>query len=575
VRVNNRPQIRWSSTLAFKPLLAILTSLNVAIVMVFFVIGIGMSHRNAMRIAGDSLENLSTTMASEMGTSLGQIAFTFETLDLWLMLHPDADLQANEEFLKYVNTFRSSMSNRVELGLLSADGILRIIPYWGHKGQPLDVREDEIFLIQNNQYTRRTIIGSTMRDSLGEWKIPISSPISVHRKDAIAFVALMSLEGLQGHFNAFKPTAGGAIDLLRYDGEILARVPFDEKYLAMHLEVPSSMQGNGDEASISATIREGKGVDGLDRILAFTPIPGSGLMITVSATRSEILKPWRQELPPETFLAAVLVGLLIYISNRLFSILSELDMTRKNLESSVMRLEENRAAKDKLFSIVSHDLRGPIGGIKSLLETLAAEHRDMSEEELDESLEALGEAANRSYNLLDDLLTWSRSQRGLLPFAPTRFVLRPVADECAASLIAQAMAKGVEIGVDMEDGTAVYADEKMLVTALRNLLSNAVKYSRPGGKIIIGASKGEGGTTITVTDEGAGIDEEGIATLFNLGALHSRPGTAGELGTGIGLTVVKDFMDRHGGKIEVRSKVGSGTTFALFFPEAAPPSSAH
>jgi signal transduction histidine kinase len=171
------------------------------------------------------------------------------------------------------------------------------------------------------------------------------------------------------------------------------------------------------------------------------------------------------------------------------------------------------------------------------------------------------------YQLLENLLQWSRSQRGIIEFNPEKTELKALLYKVIDLMKATAEAKNIELKVTLpENELAIDADRQMLDAILRNLIGNALKYTTRGGKVQVIAQKTDGFVMIKITDNGVGIRSDLKDTLFRIDANNSSPGTNNEIGTGLGLILVKEFVEKHGGQIGVDSIVGEGSTFYFTIP---------
>jgi len=176
-------------------------------------------------------------------------------------------------------------------------------------------------------------------------------------------------------------------------------------------------------------------------------------------------------------------------------------------------------------------------------------------------------SATNLFQLLENLLEWSRSQRGLIKFEPETFSLKPMTVESMHILMDTAHKKGVGFSFNIPDDVEVYADEYMLASILRNLVFNAVKFSLKGGTVTIAAKTVPGNSVeISVSDTGIGMSSTMVEDLFRLDVQTNRKGTDGEPSTGLGLLLCKDFIEKHGGKIWVESEEGKGSTFRFTLP---------
>lgn len=225
-------------------------------------------------------------------------------------------------------------------------------------------------------------------------------------------------------------------------------------------------------------------------------------------------------------------------------------------------LADSNKTKDRLFAILAHDLRGPVGSIATMLDYLLQTERGQDERE--EKL-ALSEAAQRTYQLLGNLLDWARSQSENFRVVPVRLDLPPVVQEALTPLEPLAQLKKVVVDLDIPNGLTVFADPNLLKVVVRNLVANALKFTPSDGKVAISAWRAERQVVIAVADSGIGMDAKTLETLFTLDKTVAK-GTHGELGTGLGLLVVKDFVEKSGGGLDVRSELGRGTTFTVHLP---------
>jgi signal transduction histidine kinase/CHASE1-domain containing sensor protein len=253
-------------------------------------------------------------------------------------------------------------------------------------------------------------------------------------------------------------------------------------------------------------------------------------------------------------------------------VIRDITEQKKSIEEILkysQRLEESEKAKDKFFSIIAHDLRSPFLGILGYLELLKDDYDYISSEEKKKMISTLFTASNNIYNLLDNLLEWSRTQTDRMPFKPVVFSITETLDKNLGVLQSVANRKSISLINKISQDILVFADLNMVRTILLNLISNAVKFTEPGGSIIIRAllqgnnDDGSSMVTICVEDSGVGIPEALIKKLFRLDEKVVTPGTKAEKGTGLGLILCKEFVERNGGKIWVESTPGIGSIFCF------------
>ncbi|MCX6153569.1 MAG: PAS domain-containing sensor histidine kinase [Candidatus Kapabacteria bacterium] len=254
------------------------------------------------------------------------------------------------------------------------------------------------------------------------------------------------------------------------------------------------------------------------------------------------------------------------IESELFEKNSLIDELTKTKES----LEIINSQKDKFFSIIAHDIKGPFSGFLGLSRIIAEEYQDLTMKELQEFGKSLQESANNLYKLLDNLLEWSRMQRGVTEFNPETCNLKYLLEQNLGIVNEFAKQKNIELTCYINEDEIVTADVRMLNTVIRNLISNAIKFTPRGGKIEIGLLKTENSLnqlkSIYIKDSGIGMSDDIIGKLFKLDQKVSRPGTENEPSTGLGLLLCKEFIERHGGKIWVESEIGKGSTFIFSLP---------
>jgi len=231
-------------------------------------------------------------------------------------------------------------------------------------------------------------------------------------------------------------------------------------------------------------------------------------------------------------------------------------------------LQESNATKDKLFSIVAHDLKNPIGNVVAISGLLAESLKQRNQEVSEELLAMIESQSTETLNLLETLLDWAKSQTGRVNIKPEVLSLKPIVDNVLRNLKALAALKSIAIEtIDLEE-LEVYADPNILNTVLRNLITNAIKFTNHWGTISIKAEMNNYCTEIIVADNGIGMDKEKIDKLFKVNTDTISRGTANEKGTGLGLIICKEFVEKHGGRIQVTSKPGVGSQFKIIFPSA-------
>lgn len=230
-------------------------------------------------------------------------------------------------------------------------------------------------------------------------------------------------------------------------------------------------------------------------------------------------------------------------------------------------LRELNATKDRFFSIIAHDLKGPFNAIELTTELLYNSFDEMDKEKQVKFLSNIHDNAVRVSNLLEELLTWARSQQGRTPFNPEPIDMHSISKATVNLLTEIADNKHIILSNKVIPGTLAYADSSMMATVVRNLISNAIKFTREGGEITVKCTQlADGMLEFCVSDNGVGIRSDDIDKLFKLDNKHTTLGTYQEKGTGLGLIICRDFVEKNGGTIRVESQEGKGSNFYFTMP---------
>jgi len=229
-------------------------------------------------------------------------------------------------------------------------------------------------------------------------------------------------------------------------------------------------------------------------------------------------------------------------------------------------LENTNKTKDKFFSIIAHDLKNPFNSIIGYSDILKTEYKELSEEEIISDINILYTTSKNGYVLLDNLLQWAQSQTNQIKYNPQKIQLYTITQECIEGVDNLSRFKDIEIINNIPRNLEFTADENLIKTILRNLLSNAIKYTSRKGIVIAKAEIAENKVEISVKDSGIGISEREKKELFLIEKMHSRLGTNNERGSGLGLILCKEFVEKHGGTISVVSEEGFGSEFKFTIP---------
>jgi PAS domain S-box-containing protein len=280
---------------------------------------------------------------------------------------------------------------------------------------------------------------------------------------------------------------------------------------------------------------------------------------------------WAENKSRGVFLNEVIVNKGRYFGKDVL-IAAARDITDKKKEEEQIRLKNDElinlnAEKDKFFSIIAHDLRSPLVSFLGLTQIMAEELSSLTINEIQEMATGMKRSADSLFGLLENLLEWSRLQRGLIRYSPTKFLLKKKVSETMKAVLESATIKEIEISYQIPEDMEVFADENMIASTIRNLASNALKFTPKGGKVSLSARYTAGNEIeFSVKDSGIGMDKNIIDNLFVIDGHTNRQGTDGEPSSGLGLIICKDFISRHGGKLWVESEEGKGSTFYFTLP---------
>ncbi|WP_430814791.1 sensor histidine kinase [Carboxylicivirga sp. RSCT41] len=243
---------------------------------------------------------------------------------------------------------------------------------------------------------------------------------------------------------------------------------------------------------------------------------------------------------------------------------------RKESEDQMRRqkeeLDELNATKDKFFSIMAHDLKNPFASLYSLSQAIDDNYVELDEEDKLLALKRIHQSAELIYNLLENLLTWSKSQSGRIEYSPGQFELATLIQENINLHGVAAEKKCVHLNADLKEVCKAYADSQMINTVLRNLINNALKFTEPGNEVLVSLRQEGQFLEVEVKDQGVGIAAENMDKLFRIDVKYKTTGTSGEKGTGLGLILCHEFILKNNGAIWCESEVGKGTSFFFTVP---------
>lgn len=237
-----------------------------------------------------------------------------------------------------------------------------------------------------------------------------------------------------------------------------------------------------------------------------------------------------------------------------------------NLADSYNRIKALNQAKDNILAIISHDLRSPVGNIKNFVDLIITNHQEFDNSQLLTMIETIGKQSASVFTILDNLLIWANNQRNNITINPVLQDLNKVINQNIDLLLDSAVNKQISIQNKIKTDLQANFDTSLISTVIRNLLANAIKFTPKNGKIDIYCKEDNNKIFICVKDSGIGIEEERISKIFNLTHHETTPGTNSEKGSGLGLKLCYDLVNKHGGEIWVESKFGEGSEFIFTIP---------
>ncbi|MBU0473035.1 MAG: PAS domain S-box protein [Bacteroidetes bacterium] len=243
---------------------------------------------------------------------------------------------------------------------------------------------------------------------------------------------------------------------------------------------------------------------------------------------------------------------------------------RKKWEHDILQiqkaLKDENLSKDKFFSIISHDLKSPFGTLLSITQMLDENFSDMTESEKKELISTARNSTKNIYQLLEALLEWSQASTGRMIFSPSYIKLEEITNKVILVFLQNISTKNIKMTTRISNNLIIYADEKMLRTVMRNLLANAIKFTQRGGQIKISSEIKDENIVISVSDNGIGMTQADINKLFRIDVHHTTVGTENESGTGVGLILCKELIEKNGGTIWAESELGKGSNFKFTIP---------
>jgi signal transduction histidine kinase len=244
----------------------------------------------------------------------------------------------------------------------------------------------------------------------------------------------------------------------------------------------------------------------------------------------------------------------------------EINKTKLEFEQQNQELIKLNTDKNLLLSIIGHDLKNQFYSTFGFSTLLQANIREYDIKKIEKQIGYINCSAQQAINLLDDLILWTNNQSGKLLFNPEKLNLTNTSIDVLEGMNFTAFAKSITLTHFASNEIDVYADKNMIKAILRNLISNAIKFTKSGGKVNVFIEQNNSNAVLTVSDNGVGIESDRFSKLFDISQNRTTNGTANEKGTGLGLLLCKDFVEKHGGEIWVESEFNKGSSFKFSIP---------
>ena len=274
--------------------------------------------------------------------------------------------------------------------------------------------------------------------------------------------------------------------------------------------------------------------------------------------------------PQNLFFVNSTLDLLYSISLFLFALIGTVGFLLLIKEKQDLKIQKLLDDKNIFFSIIAHDLRGPLGSSVALSKLLIEDVKESNLAAINEIVEVLHQSNKNIYKLLDNLLEWSRAQNGMLEYSPEKITLNELITQNIELNQNAALNKNIDLLFESTEKVEIEADKNMIDTIVRNLLNNAIKFTGENGKIAVKVQKKHQNAEISITDNGIGIPDLIKEKLFKINGKVIRRGTDNEIGSGMGLLLCREFIDKHKGKIWAESELGKGSTFKFTLPLQIP-----
>jgi signal transduction histidine kinase len=532
-----------------------------------------------VRHAQNQFTQLTRVAAEQAERSLEAIDLVLDTIvNRWPGYTP-GDAVGDASIQGYLSRQVEGMPQLASVLVLDARGNL-IIDSESGVPRSYNGSNSEGFRYYRDGGTDRVHVSAPIKSRLtGRWLILMSSKLTGNNGSFNGIVsAAVDLTYFTDFYGAIGLGAGGAVSWLRTDGVLLLRQPFDDSYLG-RIERDDRVRKGFESGMLSGVVREVSPFDGIDRFLSFCALRSHPIVVIVGNSVDAVLAPWRQfafifAMVGLSVVALLATGsaILVRLARREGGLLNQAESARAEAEEARAEAElaskaaaRASRAKSEFLAGVSHDLRTPLNSIIGFSEVLLSDPK-LGEKQR-EYTQYISAAGTHLLSLINNLLDLAKIEANRLTILDDKFALHGVINECMRLVGAQAGAGRVTLVPYESRQFGLRADPVRMRQIIFNLLSNAIKFTPPGGTVEIrSALLDEGRLTISVTDTGIGMSAEDIATAMQPYGQVQNKFTRDHEGTGLGLPLVHALTELHGGRLEISSVPGQGTTVSITLP---------
>lgn len=526
-----------------------------------------------------------TIAATRFTTVMNDNYLVLKLLDKWIETNREHDPTNNPEFNSFIDVYREHTHKQIDVRMVTKEGGLFYFPAVDKKPKA-DVSDREYYKIHIDNKMDGTYFASPVLSRVtGRWGIPISYRVKTENPHIFILFSVIEFQILDNLFGGLSQNSDSAVVITKNGKEVLYRYPFIEERMGKTekelVEYRKSIFGiEGTEiVKIKGNER---------RLLVHSEVEGFPIRVTISENYDKLIERWVVLFGYKLIIILVIIVLFVLLTlktvrltlrlqnqNRILTASQEMlknaneSLIEKSdsLEKKESELLISNSTKDRLLGIIGHDLRGPLGSAIYLLEDFEKQMENLPKKELYETVINIKEALKNIYELLINLLNWALLQRGEIAYLPEKIGIEQLIQEASSPLLTAAKVKNISFVINVQKDKGIIADKQMITTVIRNLISNAIKFTPANGKIEIENHENENNIQISIKDNGIGMDQKEREELFVVRESKSRKGTNNEKGTGLGLVLCKEFVERSGGKISVESEKGIGSTFTVELPK--------